>query len=145
MAKDLHPGACEAAYIAAAYGPERFPRIHDELWDNYAKVKRNPEFRRELARRYIVAPDSIRYPHVFLITGQRSSVELELFGPEAPLTVANFLALVDRHFFDDNVWHRVVPNFVVQDGDRRGDGGRRHAGREQVPEEGEPRGRDRRT
>ncbi len=51
VSKDLHPGACEAAYIAA-YDPEKFIRIHDEMWDNYQQVKRNPEFRRELARRY---------------------------------------------------------------------------------------------
>lgn len=50
------------------------------------------------------------------------AVEVELLGPEAPLTVEHFLALVDRRFFDGNRWHRVVPNFVVQDGDPRGDG-----------------------
>jgi cyclophilin family peptidyl-prolyl cis-trans isomerase/HEAT repeat protein len=47
---------------------------------------------------------------------------IELFPAEAPLTVAAFLALVDRHYFDGSAWHRVVPNFVVQDGDPRGDG-----------------------
>ena len=33
-----------------------------------------------------------------------------------------FLTLVDRRYFDGTRWHRVVPNFVVQDGDPRGDG-----------------------
>jgi peptidylprolyl isomerase len=47
---------------------------------------------------------------------------VELFPAEAPLTVAALLALVDRHYFDGSAWHRVVPNFVVQDGDPRGDG-----------------------
>lgn len=47
---------------------------------------------------------------------------VELFAGEAPLTVAAFLGLVDRHYFDGSDWHRVVPNFVVQDGDPRGDG-----------------------
>jgi cyclophilin family peptidyl-prolyl cis-trans isomerase/HEAT repeat protein len=77
---------------------------------------------REIVRRYVVAPDSVRRPHVTIETEQRGSIELELMGPEAPLTVANFLSLVDRHFFDGNRWHRVVPDFVVQDGDPRGDG-----------------------
>jgi cyclophilin family peptidyl-prolyl cis-trans isomerase/HEAT repeat protein len=77
---------------------------------------------RDLARRFVVAPDSIARPHVFIETEQRGMLEVELFGPEAPLTVANFLRLVDRRFFDGNRWHRVVPNFVIQDGDPRGDG-----------------------
>ena len=77
---------------------------------------------RDLARRFIVAPDSLTRPHVFIETEQRGVLEVELLGPDAPLTVANFLRLVDRRFFDGNRWHRVVPNFVVQDGDPRGDG-----------------------
>src|SRR5215204_144513 len=77
---------------------------------------------RDLARQYIAAPDSVARPHVFIETEQRGVLEIELYGPEAPLTVANFLRLVDRRFFDGNRWHRVVPNFVVQDGDPRGDG-----------------------
>ena len=52
VAKDLHPGACEAAYIAAGYAPAQFARIHDDLWAHYDQVKKNQEFRRELARRY---------------------------------------------------------------------------------------------
>jgi cyclophilin family peptidyl-prolyl cis-trans isomerase/HEAT repeat protein len=77
---------------------------------------------REIVRRYVVAPDSLRRPHVTIETEQRGSIEVELMGPEAPLTVANFISLVDRHFFDGNRWHRVVPDFVAQDGDPRGDG-----------------------
>ncbi len=77
---------------------------------------------RDLARRYLVPSSPDRMPHVFLETEQRGTLEIELFGPDAPLTVTNFLLLVDRHFFDGNRWHRVVPNFVVQDGDPRGDG-----------------------
>jgi cyclophilin family peptidyl-prolyl cis-trans isomerase/HEAT repeat protein len=77
---------------------------------------------RDLARQFLLAPDSVARPHVFIETEQRGVLEIELFGPEAPLTVANFLRLVDRRFFDGNRWHRVVPNFVVQDGDPRGDG-----------------------
>ena len=45
-----------------------------------------------------------------------------MLGPDAPLTVDNFLRLVDRRFFDRSRWHRVVADFVVQDGDPRGDG-----------------------
>jgi cyclophilin family peptidyl-prolyl cis-trans isomerase len=45
-----------------------------------------------------------------------------LFAADAPLTVNAFLRLADRGFFDGGTWHRVVPGFVAQDGDPRGDG-----------------------
>jgi cyclophilin family peptidyl-prolyl cis-trans isomerase/HEAT repeat protein len=77
---------------------------------------------RDLVRRYLVAPDSVARPHVLIDTEGRGPIEIELLGPDAPLTVDNFLRLVDRRFFDRNRWHRVVPTFVVQDGDPRGDG-----------------------
>jgi cyclophilin family peptidyl-prolyl cis-trans isomerase/HEAT repeat protein len=77
---------------------------------------------RDLVRRFLTASDSAARPHVIIDTEGRGPIEIELLGPDAPLTVANFLRLVDRHFFDRNRWHRVVPNFVIQDGDPRGDG-----------------------
>lgn len=48
--KDLHPGACETAYIAA-YDPAKFQQLHDELFDNF-RYSKDPEWRRKLARRY---------------------------------------------------------------------------------------------
>ena len=47
--------------------------------------------------------------------------ELELLPEEAPLTVLNFVRLAKRGFFDGLDIHRVVPNFVIQTGDPRGD------------------------
>src|SRR5262249_39384387 len=49
-------------------------------------------------------------------------VELELWTDEAPTTVARFVSLARRGFFDGLSFHRVVPGFVVQGGDPRGDG-----------------------
>jgi cyclophilin family peptidyl-prolyl cis-trans isomerase len=49
-------------------------------------------------------------------------VVLSLFAADAPLTVHAFLSLADRGYFDAATWHRVVPGFVAQDGDPRGDG-----------------------
>jgi cyclophilin family peptidyl-prolyl cis-trans isomerase/HEAT repeat protein len=77
---------------------------------------------REIVRRFLLPTSPERSAHVFIEVDQKGTVELELLGYEAPITVANFLALVDRHYFDRLRFHRVVPNFVVQDGDPRGDG-----------------------
>ncbi|GEO03265.1 peptidyl-prolyl cis-trans isomerase [Adhaeribacter aerolatus] len=58
---------------------------------------------------------------VSLLTAQ-GVITLELFTEEAPATVANFVQLARTGFFDGKNFHRVVPNFVVQGGDPRGDG-----------------------
>ena len=52
----------------------------------------------------------------------RGTIQIELAVLDAPLTVENFVTLARRGFFDGLSVHRVVPNFVVQDGDPRGDG-----------------------
>jgi cyclophilin family peptidyl-prolyl cis-trans isomerase len=56
------------------------------------------------------------------IETERGTIELELFPGEAPVTVHNFVSLARRGFFDGQSFHRVVPNFVIQAGDPRGDG-----------------------
>lgn len=52
----------------------------------------------------------------------RGEIRVELAVLDAPRTVANFVALAGRGFFDGIAWHRIVPDFVAQVGDPRGDG-----------------------
>jgi cyclophilin family peptidyl-prolyl cis-trans isomerase/HEAT repeat protein len=66
-------------------------------------------------------PDWTRNPQVELRTA-RGTLVLELFPAEAPVHVFNFLELARRGVYDGLDVHRVVPDFVVQGGDPRGDG-----------------------
>jgi peptidyl-prolyl cis-trans isomerase B (cyclophilin B) len=50
------------------------------------------------------------------------TLRIQLFGDDAPLTVHNFVRLAESGYFDNGAWHRVVPDFVVQDGCPRTDG-----------------------
>ena len=50
------------------------------------------------------------------------TVELELFPEQAPTTVENFSTLARDGFYDGLVFHRVIPDFMVQSGCPRGDG-----------------------
>jgi len=112
-----------ANYLIRQWAESNWPEAAARWGPAYPmKTGRTVQDYRELARQFLVVPDSVARPHVFIETQQRGILEIELFGPDAPLTVANFLRLVDRRFFDGNRWHRVVPNFVIQDGDPRGDG-----------------------
>jgi cyclophilin family peptidyl-prolyl cis-trans isomerase/HEAT repeat protein len=49
-------------------------------------------------------------------------IEWAFYGHEAPQTVKNFVRLAERGYFDGLAVHRVVPNFVIQDGDPTGTG-----------------------
>ena len=60
-------------------------------------------------------------PHAFIETA-RGTIEVELAVLDAPQTTRNFIMLARKGFYNGLRIHRVVPNFVVQDGDSRGDG-----------------------
>jgi cyclophilin family peptidyl-prolyl cis-trans isomerase len=67
----------------------------------------------------VVAPQFS--PHLYLETA-KGLVEIELAITDAPITAHAIMALARRGFFTGVPFHRVVPNFVVQGGDPRGDG-----------------------
>ncbi|MBV8368936.1 MAG: peptidylprolyl isomerase [Candidatus Eremiobacteraeota bacterium] len=52
----------------------------------------------------------------------KGPIVVRLYPEWAPLTVANFLNLVDRGYYDNLRWFRIVPDFVVQTGDPHDDG-----------------------
>lgn len=57
-----------------------------------------------------------------VIDTSRGSMEFLLYKQVAPLTVANFVNLATRGYYDGLTFHRVEPNFMAQGGDPVGDG-----------------------
>ncbi len=55
----------------------------------------------------------------------KGTIRIELFDDKTPKTVANFEKLVAKNFYDGLVFHRVIPDFMIQGGcpDGRGTGG----------------------
>jgi HEAT repeat protein/cyclophilin family peptidyl-prolyl cis-trans isomerase len=126
----------------AAFGAEAAPVLTEALADRDWAVRVHAA---ELLRKIDPASDAtlrirpapLRHPfeyysakrlgnppvstHVYLETA-RGTVQIELAVLEAPLNVDNFITLARKGFYDGTAIHRVVPNFVVQDGDPRGDG-----------------------
>jgi len=62
-----------------------------------------------------LAGETAPNPQVRIVTNA-GAITIELFPNEAPLTVANFLAYVDSGFYAGTVFHRVIPNFMIQGG-----------------------------
>jgi len=60
--------------------------------------------------------------HAVDLATARGTIRIRLFCADAPLTCVNFLQLAGQGFFDGLLFHRVVPDFVAQGGDPRGDG-----------------------
>lgn len=50
------------------------------------------------------------------------TIKIELYPEMAPNTVANFIRLANRGFYDGLTFHRTIPNFMIQGGDLNGDG-----------------------
>jgi len=57
-----------------------------------------------------------------LIKTSRGNITIRLFVDETPGSVANFVTLASKKYYDGKFFHRVAPNFVVQGGCPRGDG-----------------------
>jgi cyclophilin family peptidyl-prolyl cis-trans isomerase len=52
----------------------------------------------------------------------KGTIELELFDDDAPKTVENFKKLAGDGFYDGVIFHRVIPDFMIQGGDPTGTG-----------------------
>jgi peptidyl-prolyl cis-trans isomerase B (cyclophilin B) len=57
----------------------------------------------------------------------KGKIILELYADKAPKTVKNFLAYVDAGFYDGTLFHRVIPNFMIQGGGFSADMKRKNA------------------
>ena len=56
------------------------------------------------------------------MTTNRGVIELELYDADAPKTVANFVKLSNDGFYNGVIFHRVIPDFMIQGGDPTGTG-----------------------
>jgi len=57
-----------------------------------------------------------------IVKTSKGDIEGTLFASKAPVTVANYLNLAQRGYYDGITFHRVIPNFMIQGGDPTGTG-----------------------
>ena len=53
---------------------------------------------------------------VVIMSTSKGDIKIELFKDKAPITVENFLSYVNDGFYDGTIFHRVIPNFMIQGG-----------------------------
>jgi cyclophilin family peptidyl-prolyl cis-trans isomerase/HEAT repeat protein len=120
--------ALAEAYVAHARDAEADARdsIRDALRDLGDRALADSLERAHPARRMppVYPPDFGLPPavHGAVLHTSKGDIEWTFFTAEAPQTVKNFVRLARRGYFNGTAIHRVVPNFVIQDGDPTGTG-----------------------
>jgi cyclophilin family peptidyl-prolyl cis-trans isomerase/HEAT repeat protein len=118
-----------AAYVKRAQDAEPDARIaiHDAIRDLGGKsladsLEKSHPARAPAPRRYEADFGQAPNTRGARIHTPRGDIEIAFYGADAPQTVRNFVRLARQGYFNGNVFHRVVPNFVIQDGDPTGTG-----------------------
>ena len=99
-------------------------RVPSPAGDPYQAEVSDPDTRENWQRELTIRAAEAKaddLPRVLLKTN-RGDITLELFENEAPNTVANFISLVEKKFYDGLTFHRVLSGFMAQGGCPRGDG-----------------------
>ena len=71
---------------------------------------------------YKKATMEVKNPIATMEVENFGTIKIELYPDLAPETVANFIALANRGFYDGLTFHRVVKDFMIQGGDPEGNG-----------------------
>ncbi len=82
-------------------------------------------FAEEAKKSYDKAPEmkiDVNKAYIATINTGKGKIVVELFPKEAPKTVNNFVFLAKDKFYDGTIFHRVIPNFMIQGGDPTGTG-----------------------
>lgn len=108
-AKEYLKIADEAKLLNEA-GQKVYPTVsqYQELWAKEKELRKAEAEKNDL-------------PRVKLTTSQ-GEIVVELLENEAPETVGNFISLVESKFYDNKLFHRVIPGFMAQGGCPKGDG-----------------------
>lgn len=71
---------------------------------------------------YKKATTDIKNPVATIKVKDYGDIVIELYPDKAPNTVANFIKLAERGFYNNLTFHRTIPKFMIQGGDKNGDG-----------------------
>ncbi len=86
---------------------------------DYEKQITAPKYRTDFDWNFI---DKLGDKKIATIKTNRGEIKIELYSNIAPFTVQNFVKLGEKGYYNNTIFHRVVPNFVIQGGDPTGTG-----------------------
>ncbi|HZJ76372.1 MAG TPA: peptidylprolyl isomerase [Oscillospiraceae bacterium] len=66
--------------------------------------------------------ENLKNPIVTIMMESGKQMKAELYPKTAPNTVNNFISLINQGYYDEIIFHRVIPDFMIQGGDPTGEG-----------------------
>lgn len=69
-----------------------------------------------------VKPSAAKPNSIAVFETSKGNFKVELFEDKAPITAKNFLDLAGKGFYNNQIFHRVIDNFMIQGGDPQGNG-----------------------
>ncbi|MGA2256528.1 MAG: peptidylprolyl isomerase, partial [Thermoguttaceae bacterium] len=105
-------------WLQAAKAQGNLPQQYEHYLDSVDDTKDGWAKEKKIREAEAKADD---LPRVLMKTSQ-GDIEIELFENDAPNTVLNFITLVEKGFYNGLKFHRVLPGFMAQGGDPKGDG-----------------------
>ncbi len=136
--RDIEPMQAILAALDSLASPQAVPLLEKELENPFPPIREYarralihilgdstitiPEVPSKQLTRWDFEPVSPETQYTARIHTSRGTIDIRLLPDKAPVTVANFVHLARSGFYNGLTFHRVVPGFVIQGGDPRGDG-----------------------
>jgi len=111
--ESLFAGVTDSDYLVRAQAIKLLSKLSTESYDQYLGIVKKPH----PLPFYDKVRDGFNTKTTATIVTQRGEIKILLDTRDAPITVQNFVDLARRGFYNGVVFHRVVPNFVVQAGE----------------------------
>jgi len=104
-----------ARFEAAQQADQLIPQVGGQYIDSARNYVGYWEKEQQIRAQEDAATGDQQLPRVKMTTG-KGDIVLELFENEAPNTVANFISLAEKGFYDGLSFHRIIPSFMAQGG-----------------------------
>lgn len=107
---------------------EKINKAQENLNNKAQEIQKNLEnttgqaqekAQQEVSKINNLLPTTMKYQEeqIVSIKTNQGEIKVKLYTPDAPKTVNNFLSLVEKDFYNDTLFHRVIKDFMIQGGD----------------------------